>query len=81
MAQAMASFKDIKSVEANVVRTVHNVMIEKDAKSNGKFYFKKPNKMVLSFDEGKDKLIMDGETLPWLRTARRTLLTARVMTS
>lgn len=71
MAQAMASFKDIKSVEANVVRTVHNVMIEKDAKSNGKFYFKKPNKMVLSFDEGKDKLIMDGETFAMVKDGKK----------
>ena len=71
MQQAMASFKDMKTVEANVTRTIHNVMFEKDGKSTGKFYFKKPDKMALSFDNGKDKLIMDGETFAMVKDGKK----------
>ncbi|MCF0178852.1 MAG: outer membrane lipoprotein carrier protein LolA [Bacteroidales bacterium] len=71
MQQAMSSMKDMKAVEANVVRTVHNVMLKKDANSTGKFYFKKPNKMALTFDNGKDKLLMDGDTFAMVKDGKK----------
>ena len=71
MPQAIASFNVLKTVDANVTRTIHNVMFEKDGKSTGKFYFKKPDKMALSFDNGKDKLIMDGETFAMVKDGKK----------
>lgn len=73
VAQAMASFKEMNAIEANVTRTIHNVMIKEDAKSAGKFYFKKPNKMVLSFDNGKDKLLMDGDTFAMIKDGKKNV--------
>lgn len=62
MQQAMEGYKNMTSMQANVKKTVHNTMITKDQVSTGMFYFKKPAKMCITTNQGKDKLLTDGET-------------------
>ena len=62
MQKAMERFKNMSSLTANVTQTKHNSMVAKDITSKGNFYFKKPNKMCMTFNEGKDMMLMNGET-------------------
>lgn len=62
MQQAIEGYKNISSLTADVKRTVHNTMVTKDAVTTGKFYFKKPAKMIITTAGGKDKIFTDGET-------------------
>ena len=61
MKQAMEGYQKISSMTASVKKTTHNTMVTKDQVSTGTFYFKKPAKMCVSTDGGKDKLVTDGE--------------------
>lgn len=62
MQQVIEAYKNVSSMTANVTKTVHNEMVAKDVVTKGTFYFKKPVKMCISTNNGKDKLITDGET-------------------
>ena len=62
MQKAMERFKNMTTLTADVTQTKHNSMVAKDIVSKGNFYFKKPNKMSMTFNEGKDMMLMDGET-------------------
>lgn len=61
MKQAMEGYKKINSMTASVKKTTHNTMLAKDQVTTGTFYFKKPAKMCISTNGGKDKLVTDGE--------------------
>lgn len=62
MQQAMEGYKNMTSLQANVKKTVHNIMVTKDQVSTGMFYFKKPAMMCITTNQGKDKLLTDGES-------------------
>lgn len=62
MQKAMEGYKNMTSLQANVKKTVHNTMVTKDQVSTGMFYFKKPALMCITTNEGKDKLLTDGES-------------------
>lgn len=62
MQQAMEGYKNMTSLQANVKKTVHNTMVTKDQVSTGMFYFKKPAMMCITTNQGKDKLLTDGES-------------------
>ena len=62
MKQAMEGYKNLTTLSAKVTKTVHNEMVTKDVVTKGDFYFKKPAKMVISTNQGKDKLLTDGES-------------------
>ena len=62
MKQAMEGYKNLTAMTAKVKKTVHNEMVTKDVVTIGTFYFKKPAKMLISTNGGKDKLMTDGET-------------------
>lgn len=61
MKQAMEGYKNLTTLSAKVTKTVHNEMVTKDLTTKGDFFFKKPAKMVISTNQGKDKLLTDGE--------------------
>ena len=62
MKQAMEGYKNLTTLSAKVTKTVHNEMVTKDVVTKGDFYFKKPAKMVITTNQGKDKLLTDGES-------------------
>lgn len=47
---------------ATVTRTKHHTAVAADLVTQGKFYFKHPGQMCLTFDEGKEMLLMDGNS-------------------
>lgn len=51
----------VETLTADVTRTKHNVAIVEDVKDSGKFYFKRPDKMAIVFNEN-DRLLMEGST-------------------
>lgn len=67
MQKAMERFKNMTSLTANVTQTKHNTMVAKDIVSKGNFYFKKPNKMCMTFNDGKDMMLMNGETFTMVK--------------
>lgn len=60
--KALELFKNTNTIEATAVMTKHNTMVTKDVTSTGKLYFKKPNKMCLTFNGGADMMLMNGDT-------------------
>ena len=71
MQRAMERFKDMTSLTADVTQTKHNSMVTNDIVSKGNFYFKKPNKMCMSFNNGKDMMLMDGENFTMVKDGVR----------
>lgn len=62
MKQAMESYKNLTSLTAKVKKTTHNEMVTKDQVSTGMLYFKKPAKVCITTNGGKDMLLTDGQT-------------------
>jgi outer membrane lipoprotein-sorting protein len=71
MQKAQERFKNMETLEADVVMTKHNTMVTKDVTSKGKFYFKKPSKMTMSFNDGADMLLMDGQTFTMVKDGKK----------
>lgn len=77
MKQAMDAYKNVKSMTANVTRTVHSEMVAKDQVTTGMFYFKKPAKMCISTNGGKDKLLTDGENFTIVQNGKAKTASAK----
>lgn len=66
MQKAMERYKNMTTLTADVRMTKHNTLVTKDVTSQGKFYFKKPSKMLLALDSGKDAMLMNGDNFTLL---------------
>ncbi|MBQ0056797.1 MAG: outer membrane lipoprotein carrier protein LolA [Bacteroidales bacterium] len=77
MQKAQERFKNMQTLQASVVMTKHNTMVTNDVKSNGTFYFKKPSKVCMSFNSGKDALLMDGQTFTMIQDGKRQSLNGK----
>ena len=75
MKQAMEGYQKISSMTASVKKTTHNTMVTKDQVSTGMFYFKKPAKMCISTNGGKDKLVTDGGTFTIVQDGKASTAT------
>lgn len=54
-------YKDVSTLTANVTRTQHRTALKTDKVDNGKYYYKKSNKMLMTFGTaGNDKMLMNG---------------------
>lgn len=72
MKQAMEGYKNLTSLSAKVTKTVHSEMVAKDMVTTGMFYFKKPAKLCITTNGGKDKLLTDGETFTIVQNGKAT---------
>ncbi len=77
MRQAMEGYRNLNSLTAKVTRTVHNDMVANDKVTRGTFYFKKPARMCVSTNGGKDMLLTDGESFTIVQDGRPTTATGR----
>lgn len=77
MKQAMEGYKNLTTLSAKVTKTVHNEMVTKDVVTKGDFYFKKPAKMVISTNQGKDKLLTDGESFTIVNNCKANTANAK----
>lgn len=71
MQKAMERFKDMNTLTADVVQTKHNSMVAKDLTTKGNFYFKKPSKMCMTFNQGKDMMLMNGDEFTIVKDGTR----------
>ena len=60
--KTVAKYKNAAGITAAATRTKHSAAVKNNASSKGTFYMKKPNKVSIIIDGGKDKLIMNGTT-------------------
>lgn len=58
--KAVSKYKTVVSLTASATKTRHNAAVTKDAVTQGAFYVKKPNKVLITFNNGKDALLMNG---------------------
>lgn len=58
--EAMKSYKNVRSLQASVVRTQHRAAVVDDAVTEGQLYFKAPGRMCMTFGETGDWMLMDG---------------------
>lgn len=58
--KAVAKYKTVSSLTATATKTKHKTSVAKDQVTQGTFYVKKPNKVLITFNNGKDALLMNG---------------------
>ncbi|MDO4932729.1 MAG: outer membrane lipoprotein carrier protein LolA [Prevotellaceae bacterium] len=58
--KAVAKYKNVTSLTAKAVKTKHKASVAKDQVAEGMFYVKCPNKVLITFNKGKDALLMNG---------------------
>ncbi len=58
--KAVAKYKNVASLSANAVKTRHRASVAKDAVTKGQFFVKSPDKVLITFENGKDALLMNG---------------------
>lgn len=75
MKQAMEGYKNLTTLTSKVTKRVHNEMVTKDVVTTGTFYFKKPAKICITTNEGKDKLMTDGQTFTIVQNGKASSAT------
>lgn len=75
MKQAMEGYKNLSTLTSKVTKRVHNEMVTKDVVTTGTFYFKKPAKICITTNEGKDKLMTDGQTFTIVQNGKASSAT------
>lgn len=70
MQKARERFQGMETLQADVVMTRHNTMVTSDVTSKGKFYFKKPSRMCMTFKDGAEMLLMDGQSFTMVRDGK-----------
>lgn len=71
--QAVDRYKNMNTLTAAVTRTRHNAAVTRDVVTRGHFYFKKPGRMCMRFNEGKDMLLMDGNTFVMVTDGKKSV--------
>ncbi|MCC8132601.1 MAG: outer membrane lipoprotein carrier protein LolA [Tannerellaceae bacterium] len=54
--------QEIRTLTATVTRTRHHAAVTENQVATGKFYYKQPGKMCMTFNNRKEKLLMDDNT-------------------
>ncbi|MCD8182814.1 MAG: outer membrane lipoprotein carrier protein LolA [Bacteroides sp.] len=71
--KAAERYKNMNTLAATVVRTKHNDVLTQDIVSRGYFYYKKPDKMCMIFDDGKDMLLMVDNTFTMVADGKKSV--------
>lgn len=58
--KAVVKYKNVSSLTASATKTKHKASVAKDEVSQGIFYVKTPNRVLITFNKGKDALLMNG---------------------
>lgn len=60
--KSVARYKNISSVTASVVKTIHKNAVAKDVVEKGQLMMKAPSEISIVIGDGKDQLLMQGST-------------------
>lgn len=66
-------YKGINTFTATVIRTKHHAAVAEDAVTKGKFHFMQPNEAYMTFNEGKDMLIMDNGVFTMINDGQESI--------
>ncbi len=69
--KAVAKYKNSTGVTATATCVKHNSAVKKAGTYKGNLYMKKPNKVSIIVDGGKDKLIMNGTTFTMVKGGKK----------
>ena len=71
--QAVERYKNMNTLTAAVTWTRHNAAVTQDVVTQGYFYFKPPGRMCMTFNDGKDMLLMDGSTFAMVTDGKKSV--------
>lgn len=66
-------YKGINTFTATVIRTKHHAAVAEDTVTKGKFHFMQPNEAYMTFNEGKDMLIMDNGVFTMINDGQESI--------
>ena len=69
--KTVAKYKNSTGVTAAVTCVKHSSAVKNNGSSKGSFYMKKPNKVSIIVDGGKDKLIMNGTIFTMVKGGKK----------
>lgn len=69
--KAVAKYKTVSSLTATAVKTKHKSSVAKDAVAQGTLYVKKPSKVLITTNGGKDALLMNGTNFTMTVSGRK----------
>ncbi|WP_418697818.1 LolA family protein [Bacteroides sp.] len=73
MQKAVDRYKNMNTLTATVIQTKHNAAVTQDVASRGYFYFKKPARMCMTFNEGSETLLMDDNTFTMVTDGKKSV--------
>lgn len=74
--QSVAKYRTVKSAVASAVMTKGNKVMKKTKKATGYLYMKDPDKVAISVNNGKDQLVMNGNTFTMVTNGRKHIANA-----
>lgn len=77
MKKVQEKYKNMNTLTADVKMTKHNTMVTKDITNAGKFYFKKPSKMLMSFANGADMMLMNGDQFTIVKDGQKNTASSK----
>lgn len=75
--QAVAKYRTAKSATAKAVMVKHNKAMTKNKTYNGSLYMKDPDKVAIVCDNGKEALIMNGNTFTMVMGGHKRVASAK----
>lgn len=75
--QAVSRYKTAKSASATAVMVKHNKAMTKNKTYNGALYMKDPDKVAITADNGKEQLVMNGNTFTMVMGGRKHVASAK----
>lgn len=75
--QAVSKFRNSVGETATVTRVIHKAALKEDKLAKGNLWMKKPGKVCISVNKGKDKLIMNGATFTMVINGKKHVTNAK----
>ncbi|HML65266.1 MAG TPA: outer membrane lipoprotein carrier protein LolA [Dysgonomonas sp.] len=66
-------YKGANTMTAIVTRIRHSAAVADDVTTKGNFYYKKPDRMCMTFNDGKDMLLMDGAVFTMINNGKKSV--------
>lgn len=75
--QAVAKYRTAKSATAKATMVKHNKALTKNKTYSGSLYMKSPDKVAISCDNGKEQLVMNGNTFTMVMGGHKRVASAK----
>ena len=69
--KAVAKYRNVNTVTAQVTKTTHKAAVAKDVVASGRLTMKRPAEVGIVIDGGKDQLLMQGSTFTMVAKGRK----------